>query len=201
VDTPAQLSTSRFIWKRAASISLSVMTDDASHAVRIAELGKYDAVANEFVTAQPYTVGVLLSSSNASSWTVHNDMDIAFRLIGAEFTSTTSTINLGSMTVSNMTDLLVTAPVDIPATSARVTFKYTRSTGEDLSFWLLISRSSLRPRLATRCKFKRSWKALRRSRPPCTLECSASRQRWTLLAPMWADSLTLLLVAQPSDHL
>lgn len=109
---------------------LVLMTDDASHAVRIAELGKYDAVANEFVTAQPYTVGVLLSSSNASSWTVHNDMDLAFKLIGAEFTSTTSTINLGSITVSNMTDLLVTAPVDIPATSSRVTFKYTRSTGE-----------------------------------------------------------------------
>jgi len=57
-------------------------------------------------------------------------MDLAFKLIGAEFTSTTSTINLGSITVSNMTDLLVTAPVDIPATSSRVTFKYTRSTGE-----------------------------------------------------------------------
>jgi hypothetical protein len=107
-----------------------ILTDDASHAVRIAELGKYDAVANQFVTAQPYTVGVLLSSSNNSSWTVHNDMDLCFKLIGAEFTATTSTVNLGSITVSNMTDLLVTAPVDIPATSSRVTFKYTRSTGE-----------------------------------------------------------------------
>jgi hypothetical protein len=108
-----------------------LMTDDASHAVRIAELGKYDAVAGEFVTAQPYTVGVLLSSSNASSWTVHNDMDLCFVLKGAEFTATQSTINLGSLTVSNMTDLLVTAPVDIPATSSRVTFKYTRSNGEE----------------------------------------------------------------------
>ena len=116
-------------------------TDDASHAVRIAELGKYDATANEFVTAQPYTVGVLLSSSNASSWTVHNDMDMCFKLNGAEFTSTTSTINLGSLTVSNMTDLLVTAPVDIPATSARVTFKYTRSTGE---IFLLAPDQSIR---------------------------------------------------------
>ena len=108
-----------------------IMTDDAQHAVRIAELGKYDAVAGEFVTAQPYTVGVLLSSSNASSWTVHNDMDLTFVLKGAEFTATQSTINLGSLTVSNMTDLLVTAPVDIPATSSRVTFKYTRSNGEE----------------------------------------------------------------------
>ena len=87
---------------------IALMTDDPSHAVRIAELGKYDAVAGEFVTAQPYTVGVLLSSSNASSWTVHNDMDLTFVLKG-EFTATQSTINLGSITVSNMTDF-VTAP-------------------------------------------------------------------------------------------
>ena len=118
-----------------------LMTDDASHAVRVAELGKYDAVAGEFVTAQPYTVGVLLSSSNASSWTVHNDMDMTFKLIGAEFTATQATVNLGSLTVSNMTDLMVTAPVDIPATSSRVTFKYTRSTGEE---FLLASDQSIR---------------------------------------------------------
>lgn len=118
-----------------------LMTDDASHAVRVAELGKYDSVAGEFVTAQPYTVGVLLSSSNASSWTVHNDMDMTFKLLGAEFTSTQATVNLGSLTVSNMTDLMVTAPVDIPATSSRVTFKYTRSTGEE---FLLASDQSIR---------------------------------------------------------
>ena len=118
-----------------------LMTDDASHAVRIAELGKYDSVAGEFVTAQPYTVGVLLSSSNASSWTVHNDMDLTFKLLGAEFTATQATVNLGSLTVSNMTDLMVTAPVDIPATSSRVTFKYTRSTGEE---FLLASDQSIK---------------------------------------------------------
>ena len=106
------------------------MSDDDTHAVRVAELGKYDGTAGEFVTAQPYTVGVLLSSSNNSSWTVHQDMDLTFKLLGAEFTSATSTVNLGSLTVSNMTDLLVTAPVDVPGPSSRVTFKYTRSTGE-----------------------------------------------------------------------
>ena len=108
-----------------------LMSDDPDHACRVAELGKFDTVAGEFVTQQPYTVGVLLSSSNASSWTVHNDMDLTFVLKGAEFTANTATINLGSLTVSNMTDLLVTAPVDIPATSSRVTFKYTRSNGEE----------------------------------------------------------------------
>lgn len=118
-----------------------LMTNDDTHACRIAELGKYDTVAQEFVTQQPYTVGVLLSSSNGTTWTPHNDRDLTFKLYGAEFTATTATVNLGSITVSNMTDLLVAAPVDIPATSSRVTFKYTRSTGEE---FLLAPDQSIR---------------------------------------------------------
>ncbi len=109
---------------------LVFLTDDATHSLRTAELGKYDSTANQWVSAQPYTIGVLLSSSNASSWTVHNDKDLKFTLNVAEFTQNTQTINLGSLTVSNMTDLLVKAPIDVPGDSTRVSFRYTRSTGE-----------------------------------------------------------------------
>ena len=105
-------------------------TNDNTHAMRVAELGKYDSVANEWVSAQPYTIGVLLSSSNASSWTVHNDKDLQFQLNVADFTQTSLTLNLGSLTVSNMTDLMVTAPIDVPGDATRVSFRYTRSTGE-----------------------------------------------------------------------
>ena len=109
---------------------LVFLTDDQDHSMRVAELGKYDSTANQWVSQQPYTIGVLLSSSNASSWTVHNDMDLKFQINVAEFTATSQTINLGSLTVSNMTDLLVTAPVDVPGDQTRVSFRYTRSTGE-----------------------------------------------------------------------
>lgn len=54
----------------------------------MAELGKYDAVHERWVTSQPYQVGVLLSSSNASTWTPHQDRDLTFRLLGARFTAT-----------------------------------------------------------------------------------------------------------------
>jgi hypothetical protein len=107
-----------------------LLTDDATHAVRVAELGKFDSVANRFVTAQPYTVGVLLSSSNASTWTAHQEKDMTFRLVGASFTATEQTFNLGSLTVSSMTDLQVLAPVDLPTDGTSVQFRYTRSTGE-----------------------------------------------------------------------
>jgi hypothetical protein len=75
-------------------------------------------------------VGVLLSSSNATTWTPHQDKDLTFRLAGAEFSATSRTINLGSLTVSGMTDLLATAPIELPTDATRVSFRYTRSTGE-----------------------------------------------------------------------
>lgn len=107
-----------------------LMTDDSTHAVRVAELGKYDSTVNRFVTAQPYTVGVLLSSSNNSTWTPHQEKDLTFRLAGASFTATEQVVNLGTITVTNMTDLLALAPVDLPSNDTSVTLRYTRSTGE-----------------------------------------------------------------------
>jgi hypothetical protein len=107
-----------------------LLTNDADHAVRIAELGKFDSVAQRWVSAQPYTVGVLLSSSNALTWTAHQEKDLTFRLVGADFSQTQRTINLGSLTVSSMTDLLVIAPVELPSDATSVFFRYTRSTGE-----------------------------------------------------------------------
>jgi hypothetical protein len=107
-----------------------LLTNDADHAVRVAELGKFDSVNQKWVTAQPYTVGVLLSSSNAVTWTAHQEKDLTFRLIAANFTQTERTINLGSLTVSGMTDLLVTAPVELTTDATSVFFRYTRSTGE-----------------------------------------------------------------------
>jgi len=107
-----------------------ILSNDASHAVRVAELGQFDSVNQAWVTAQPYTVGVLLSSSNAVTWTAHQEKDLTFRLIGAQFTATTQTFNLGTLTVSSMSDLQVLAPIDLPNNTTSILFRYTRSTGE-----------------------------------------------------------------------
>ena len=107
-----------------------LLTTDATHAVRVAELGKFDSTNQAWVTAQPYTIGVLLSSSNASTWTAHQEKDLTFRLACADFTSTSQTLNLGSITVSNMTDLQVLAPVDLPENDTTISFRYTRGNGE-----------------------------------------------------------------------
>jgi hypothetical protein len=102
--------------------ALVVMTVDADSSVRVAELGKYDATVNKWVTSQPYQVGTLLSSSNASTWTPHQDRDLAFRLLSAEYAPLTRTVDLGTVAVDGVTDLLLLAAVEIPDSAARALF-------------------------------------------------------------------------------
>ena len=77
--------------------AMVLLTDDPTHAVALAELGKFDQAANQFVTSQPYTIGTLLKSSNASTWTPVQEADLAFRIYGANFTANTRTVNLGPL--------------------------------------------------------------------------------------------------------
>lgn len=102
--------------------ALVIMCDDAVGALSIAELGKFDATAQRWITAQPYTVGVMLSSSNASTWTAHQDRDLAFRLLGAAFTETTKLLDLGTVAVVDATDLLVLGYAELPASLTTVEY-------------------------------------------------------------------------------
>lgn len=102
--------------------AIVALCDDAVSALRVAELGKWDAANRRLVTSQPYQVGVLLSSSNASTWTAHQDRDMAFRLHKAVFTQTERTVALGSVAVTGATDLMVLANDDLPSSVTRIEF-------------------------------------------------------------------------------
>jgi hypothetical protein len=107
-----------------------LLTDDAEHAVALAELGKFDSVHGTWVTAQPYQIGVLLSSSNASTWTAHQDKDLAFRLLAAKFTGSQSNIVLESpITAENLTDILVLGNIERPTSQTDVEFSLTETSG------------------------------------------------------------------------
>ena len=104
--------------------SMVLLTDDADHAVALAELGKFDSAAGQLVTSQPYTIGTLLKSSNASTWTPVQEADLAFRMYGANFTSTTRTINLGQLrgaSVASITRSSTTATVTTSTAHGYVT--------------------------------------------------------------------------------
>lgn len=109
--------------------ALVVLTDDPAHACAIAELGKYDTNSG-WVTAQPYQIGVLLSSSNASTWTPHQDRDLAFRLLSCDYSATERTIELGTLTVSDATELLTFAGVERTGAGADVEFELEDDSGE-----------------------------------------------------------------------
>lgn len=105
--------------------ALVILCDDAVGSLFVAELGKFDAAAQAWVTVQPYNIGVLLSSSNASTWTAHQDRDLTFRLRAAAFTETTRTINMGKITVAGATDLLLMTYAERPASATNVEYKLT----------------------------------------------------------------------------
>lgn len=105
--------------------ALVFMTDDASHALSIAERDQFDAGKQQFVGAQPYTVGVLFSSSNAVSWTAHQDADLTCRIRAARFTPVEKTIPLGVHAVSDVSDLMVEAAMILPTEAAKVLFRLT----------------------------------------------------------------------------
>lgn len=98
--------------------AIVVLCNDPVGAVAIAELGKWDSTNSRWVTQQPYQVGVLLSSSNASTWTAHQDRDLTFRLLARRYTETAKEIDLGKVTVADATDLVVLAMTDNPSTGA-----------------------------------------------------------------------------------
>lgn len=100
-----------------------VKTDDADHAISIATRGEFDAAAQRWIAAQPYTVGTRFSSSNAVSWTVHQDSDIAFRLNCARFNPVSKTVELGTYSVTDCSDIIIRGDVLLPTDAARVEFE------------------------------------------------------------------------------
>ena len=115
-DAPAPLT-------GATEYAVVVLCDDADTALAIAELGKFDSNQQQWVTSQPYTVGVLLSSSNALTWTAHQTSDLAFRLLAADYSSSEERdVALGAATVNAATDLALLAMAETPSAQTRAEY-------------------------------------------------------------------------------
>jgi hypothetical protein len=110
--------------------AIVVKTDDNQHSLSIARIGDLDTAAQQFVSAQPYTVGVLLSSSNAKTWTPHQAEDLAFRLVAAKFDPVTRVVSLGTHALVDCSDLMVRATAELPTAAASIRFEIERPGGE-----------------------------------------------------------------------
>lgn len=105
--------------------AIVVMCDDGVTSLSIAELGKSDPYYGQWVMSQPYQVGVLLSSSNASTWTPHQDKDMTFRLLKAEYVTTPLSLPMGKIAVRGATDMLLMGIAEQPAAATRVEYQLT----------------------------------------------------------------------------
>lgn len=134
--SPAQISTNstsgaawtRFSWpavrlNKNQEYAICLFCDDAVTTVRYAELGKFDYVNQQWVTQQAYLVGVLLTSSNATTWTPNQTSDLTFRLLRPAYTSTQTTVALQSVSVTSCDIVQVMAAVERPMTGADCYFQ------------------------------------------------------------------------------
>lgn len=107
-----------------AEYALVILCDDPDTRLAIAEMGKFDSTRQQWVTSQAYSVGVLLSSSNASTWTPHQEKDLAFRLLEADFGSDADLcVDMGTVPVTEVTDLLLIALAEIPSAQCRTEYE------------------------------------------------------------------------------
>lgn len=114
--------------------AIVILCDDATTSVAVAEMSKFDANAQRWVAAQPYTIGVLLSSSNASTWTAHQTMDLTFRLYEANYSSAAvHELDLGEATVPDSTDIMLLALADIPTAQTRMEYSLGLPDGQTLT--------------------------------------------------------------------
>lgn len=92
--------------------AIIISTPDAISTVAVSELGQYDLNNKRWITNQSYNTGVLLNSSNMSTWTPIQKEDLTFILNQAIFKPDFSTI-FTRTSVKGITDLMLLADVDI----------------------------------------------------------------------------------------
>ena len=112
--------------------ALVVMCDDATGSLGVAVLGKFDADHQQWITQQPYNVGVLLTSSNASTWSVFQDRDLAFQLNARQYTQAERLVDLGTVTLTGATDLLPLTMIESPTAAATGQLELTMPDGSVL---------------------------------------------------------------------
>lgn len=85
-----------------------VMSDSPNYEVWTAKIGEKDIYTNSNVVSQPYSSGVMFSSSNNQTWTAHQDMDVKFKLYKAVF-SGSGTLNFNQLSVQSASNLMIAA--------------------------------------------------------------------------------------------
>lgn len=125
IGTPTRaLFPTPVILEGGADYAFVVLCDDPETSLSLAEAGKFDVYQQKWVSSQAYAIGVLLSSSNAATWTPHQTQDLAFRILEADFGNADDRlIDLGTATVTGATDIILRSLSDIPTAACRCEYE------------------------------------------------------------------------------
>lgn len=107
--------------------AISASCGDAVQSLRYAELGKYDARNARWVTEQPYSVGVMVSSSDGYTWTADQTRDLTFRLLQPTFTDAAyrREITLDPVAVTSCDYFMVLGLDYCPSSDCAITYEVT----------------------------------------------------------------------------
>ncbi|MDL2329100.1 DUF4815 domain-containing protein [Desulfosarcina sp. OttesenSCG-928-A07] len=110
-----------------------VLCADAVTSISVATLGGFDPYLQVKVLSQPYALGVRNSSSNASTWTAHQDSDLTFRLLAAEFSQDRLEVDMGTVYVTDCTDLILQSVAETPTATTSVEYELTLPDGSTVA--------------------------------------------------------------------
>lgn len=114
---------------------ICILSDSNQYEMWVANLGEKDVQSGNFVTTQPYTAGVMFSSSNSMTWTAHQASDLKFNIYRAEYTGQEGTLVFNDVTTTNMNRLLLAAQ-SIDLQNLGISWWYRLKSGDP---WLPIS--------------------------------------------------------------
>ncbi len=97
--------------------SITVLTEDGTHSVAIADLGGFDQI-NGWVTSNAFPLGTFLDGSDARTWLPKPGRSLTFRLRVARYPQATRTIEAGEFDVVNCSDLMPLLVAERPENTA-----------------------------------------------------------------------------------
>lgn len=132
-----------------------IMSDSAKPAMWVSQLGEREVKTGKVVNSNPYTAGVLFSSSNAMTWTAHQDMDLKFTLRTAKFNETGS-IEFKRVLLNQVDYIVLSVDASVPAETS-LTWEYRiNSSGawQPLEIYNLAKLENIANKIDLRCTYK-----------------------------------------------
>lgn len=127
-----------------------------SYTVWVAELGGTDVLSNNIVMKNALMAGVMMSSSNNSTWTSHQTQDIKFRLVEDVY-AMNSVANFNSITADQFSRILLSADSAIPdGTAVNWMYSLDGNTYSAITPYNIISLSTLNTAFYLRATMSRT---------------------------------------------